>query len=57
MINNILGVGRIILLILAFTFVVLFGYRYLTKGEVNYEYLVPILGLVAFYFITKPRAK
>ena len=57
MTNNILGVVRMILLLLAFAFVVLFGYRFLTKGEVNYEYLVPILGLVAFYFITKPRAK
>ena len=57
MTNNILGVVRIILLLLAFSFVVLFGYRYFTNGEMNYGYLVPILGLVAFYFITKPRAK
>ena len=57
MTNNILGVVRIILLLLAFSFIVLFGYKFFTKSELNYEYLVPILGLVAFYFITKPKVK
>ena len=57
MVNNILSVVRVVLLLLAFSFVLLFGYRYFTKSEVNYEYLVPILGLVVFYFITKPTAK
>ena len=57
MANKIFGIVRIIMLVLVIAFVVLFGYKYFTTGEINYGYSVPILGLLVFYFITKPRAE
>ena len=57
MTNNILGVVRIILLLMVVGFVVLFGYRYFTLGELNYGYAAPIAGLLVFYLITKPKVK
>ena len=57
MTNKILAVVRIILLLLALSFVVLFGYKYFTAGELNYSYFAPIAGLLVFYVRTKPRAK
>ena len=53
--NKLLAVLRIILLLLAIAFVVLFGYKYYTAGELDYNYLIPIAGLLVFYFLTKPR--
>ena len=57
MINKILAVSRIILLLLAIAFVLLFGYKYYTTGELEFSYLAPIAGLLVFYFLTKPSAK
>jgi hypothetical protein len=57
MTNTILGIVRMILLLLVIAFVALFGYKYYTLGELNYSYLTPILGLLVFYFITKPKTK
>ncbi len=56
MTNSILGIVRLVLMLLVIAFVGLFGYKYFTSGELNYGYLTPILGLLVFYFITKPRA-
>ena len=55
--NNLLAVLRIILLLLVVAFMVLFGYRYFSAGELNYSYLAPIAGLLVFYVITKPGAE
>jgi hypothetical protein len=57
MTNKILGVIRMIMLLIVIAFVVLFGYKYYTAGELNYSYLAPIAGLLVFYFITKPKTK
>ena len=57
MINKILAVSRIILLLLAIAFVLLFGYKYYTTDELEYSYLAPIAGLLVCYFLTKPSAK
>ena len=54
--NNVLGIVRAILLLLVVAFVVLFGYKYYATGELTYSYLMPVLGLLFFYFITKPKA-
>ena len=54
--NKALAILRIILLLLAASFLLLFAYRYFSAGELNYGYLLPIAGLLVFYVITKPRA-
>ncbi len=57
MTNKILGVVRMILLLLVMAFIALLGYKYYKMSEFDYGYLVPIAGLLVFYFITKPKAK
>lgn len=56
MTNKILGIVRMMLLLLIIAFVVLFVIRYYAAGEFHYEYLAPIVGMLVFYLITKPRA-
>jgi hypothetical protein len=48
-----LKVIRVILLALAIGFAALFAYRYFSAGEVRYDYFLPVVGLIFFYFISK----
>jgi hypothetical protein len=52
-----LKVIRVILLMLAIAFAALFGYKYLTAGELRYDYFLPIVGLLFFYFISNRKTQ
>ncbi len=52
--NRYLRLVRTTLLVLIAVFIVIFIYRYVTIGTVDYLMLTPIVGLLIFYFITRP---
>ena len=54
--NRYLPVVRGILLVLVVLFILTFILMYLKKGSADYSILTPILGLLFFYFITRPKA-
>jgi len=53
---NLLSVIRIILLILAVGFIVALAYKYVVNGTFDALLLMPIVGSLFFYFVTKPKA-
>jgi len=50
-----LQVIRVILLVLALAFVCIAVYKYVANGTFDALLLTPIVGLLFFYFITKPK--
>ena len=55
MTNKLLPIIRIILLVLAVGFILTIAYKYLVNGTFDALMLTPIIGLLFFYFITKPK--
>ena len=54
--NKYLPLIRGALLVLVVLFVITFVILWLEKGSADYKVLTPIIGLLFFYFITRPKA-